>query len=185
MARKERTSRGRMMRPNYFVFCEGETEMAYVGWLRTKYRAPIQIIARKTLLNITPELIARCKQLYVQTRSDKTYLMYDLDVESMWERLQKIPNVTLLVSNPCFELWLLLHHVDQQSALSSVECVKRLEVLDPAYRKGGLSTTMVIALNEHCQEAIARAKRLTTYANPSATVYQIVEDLNQVINPEN
>lgn len=30
MARVQRTSKGKTMKPNYFVFCEGETEVAYV-----------------------------------------------------------------------------------------------------------------------------------------------------------
>ena len=34
MARKPRTAKGRVMKPNFFVFCEGETEVAYVDILR-------------------------------------------------------------------------------------------------------------------------------------------------------
>lgn len=49
MARKERISKGRMMTPNYFVFCEGDTEVVYVEMLRSHYRLPIHIIAKKTL----------------------------------------------------------------------------------------------------------------------------------------
>ena len=45
------------MIPNYFVFCEGDTEVTYVEMLRAYYRLPIHIIAKKTLLNITPALV--------------------------------------------------------------------------------------------------------------------------------
>lgn len=83
MARKERVSKGKTMRPNYFVFCEGDTEVAYIDMLRSYYRLPIHIIAKKTLLNITSALIERCKSVYIQTKDDRTYLMYDLDVEKM------------------------------------------------------------------------------------------------------
>lgn len=61
MARKERVSKGKVMRPNYFVFCEGETEVAYTEMLRQHYRLPIHIIAKKTLQNITSALVERCK----------------------------------------------------------------------------------------------------------------------------
>lgn len=47
MARKERVSRGKTMRPNYFVFCEGETEVAYTEMLRSHYRLPIHIISEQ------------------------------------------------------------------------------------------------------------------------------------------
>lgn len=33
MARKQRVSKGKTMRPNFFVFCEGDTEEAYVSIL--------------------------------------------------------------------------------------------------------------------------------------------------------
>ena len=36
MARVQRTSKGKTMKPNYFVFCEGETEVAYVEMLRER-----------------------------------------------------------------------------------------------------------------------------------------------------
>ena len=70
------------MSPNYCVFCEGDTEVAYTEMLRAHYRLPIHIIAKKTLLNITPALIELCKAVYVQTKNDHTYLirlLEDLD----------------------------------------------------------------------------------------------------------
>ena len=59
MARVQRASKGETMKPNYFVFCEGETEVAYVEMLRAHYRLPIHIIPNRTLLNVTPTLISR------------------------------------------------------------------------------------------------------------------------------
>ena len=110
------------MTPNYFVFCEGDTEIAYVELLRSYYRLPIHIIAKRTLLNITPALVRRCESAYIETKADKTFLMYDLDVPTMLERLRKVPDATLLCSNPCIEVWLLLHYTNQQSEISSHDC---------------------------------------------------------------
>lgn len=168
------------MRPNYFVFCEGETEVAYTEMLRGWYRLPIQIIAKKTSLNVTPALVERCKALYVQTKNDKTYLMYDLDVAGVLERLQKVPEATLLCSNPCFELWLLLHYVAQRGALASDACVTRLQKHVPQYRKGVLSAEMQLWLMEHVGVASARAKRLEANGNPSSTVYRLTEELERM-----
>ena len=70
MARKERISKGRTMVPNYFIFCEGDTEEVYIELLRSYYRLPIHIIAKRTLLNITPSLVDRCKDAYIQTKHD-------------------------------------------------------------------------------------------------------------------
>ena len=177
MARKERVSKGRTMMPNYFVFCEGDTEVAYVEMLRSFYRLPIHIIAKKTLLNITSSLVERCKSAYVQTKNDRTYLMFDLDVPSMLERLKKVEGATLLCSNPCFELWLLLHYNDQWTELSSSECVKRLLTCIRQYKKGVLRADDRQFLLSSQKDAAERAKKLMEYYNPSSTVYRLIDDL--------
>lgn len=168
------------MSPNYFVFCEGDTEVAYTEMLRAHYRLPIHIIAKKTLLNITPALIERCKAVYVQTKNDHTYLMYDLDVVTILERLQKVTGAILLCSNPCFELWLLLHYAEQKSELKSVECVNKLIGFEKQYKKGVLTEDMKRHLVETKDAAIERAKKLVAYGNPSTTVYKLIEDLDKL-----
>ena len=180
MARKERQPKGKTMRPNYFVFCEGDTEVAYIETLRAHYRLPIHIIAKKTLLNITAALVERCKSIYVQTKDDQTYLMYDLDVATMLDRLQKIPNTTLLCSNPCFELWLLLHYTDQKTELTSERCVSRLAAFIKQYKKGCIPDEVKKYLMETFPTAMERAKNLTVYTNPSTTVYKLSEDLEKL-----
>ena len=180
MARKERTPKGKTMSPNYFVFCEGDTEVVYVEMLRAHYRLPIHIIAKKTLLNITPALIERCKSKYVQTKNDKTYLMYDLDVATMLERLQKVTGAVLLCSNPCFELWLLLHYADQKTELKSEECLRRLVEFEKQYKKGMLTNEIKQHLTENQQTAIERARKLVAYGNPSSTVYRLIDDLEKL-----
>lgn len=45
------------MRPNYFVFCEGETEVAYTEMLRSHYRLPIHIRNQGELLYTIYSLI--------------------------------------------------------------------------------------------------------------------------------
>ena len=179
MARKQRVSKGKVMRPNYFVFCEGETEEAYIGILRAHYRAPIQIITKKTLLNITPALINRIKANYICTKNDRTFLMYDLDVPTVLERLKKIPNATLLCSNPCVELWLLLHYTSQQTELTSKECLEKLCAIVPAYRKGTIGKALEFDLLQRMPQAIERAEKLVPYANPSTTIFEFIKALEQ------
>ena len=184
MARKERVSKGKTMRPNYFVFCEGETEVAYTEMLRSQYRLPIHIIAKKTLQNVTSALVERCKAVYVQTASDKTYLMYDLDVTEMLERLQKVSGAELLCSNPCFELWLLLHYDEVKAAITSEDSLKKLSAVAKQYKKGTLSEEMIKHINENADKAIKRAKKIHAYGNPSTTVYLLLEELNRLKKEE-
>lgn len=168
------------MKPNYFVFCEGDTEVAYVEMLRAHYRLPIHIIPKRTLLNITPALISRCKANYVETKGDKVYLMYDLDVPSVLERLRKIPDAVLLCSNPCVEVWLLLHYVDQKAEIKSADCVVKLSLYIKNYKKGKISVSDTIRLMENVSLACKRAKGMKAFGNPSSTVYELIEELERL-----
>lgn len=180
MARVQRTSKGKTMKPNYFVFCEGDTEVAYVEMLRAYYRLPIHIIPKRTLLNVTPALISRCKANYIETKNDKTFLMYDLDVPSVLDRLRKIPGAILLCSNPCVELWLLLHYTEQRAEISSADCVGKLSRYIMQYKKGKLSTEDKEYLMQSVSIACNRAKQLKPHKNPSSSVYELIGDLEKL-----
>ena len=165
------------MKPNFFAFCEGETEMAYVKFLRSLYRAPIQVIPKKGKSNISEDFIEKSKNEYVRTEQDKVFLMYDLDVDGMLEQLQKIPNAELLVSNPCVELWFLLHYQDQKTEISSDKCIKKLQKLSKEYKKGTLSEDEKEVLANNKELAVERAKKLAEFQNPSSMVYKLLEKL--------
>ena len=167
-------SKGKQMKPNFFVFCEGETEIAYVKFLRSLYRVPIQVIPKKSKSNITEEYIERSKNEYVRTDQDKVFLMYDLDVDGVLDNLQKIPNAELLVSNPCIELWFLLHYQEQKSEISSVKCVQKYQKVSKGYKKGVLSEEEKKVLAENRELAVERAKNLAEYQNPSTMVYKLL-----------
>ena len=53
--------------------------------------------------------------------------MYDLDVDGMLVHLQSIPDAVLLVSNPCIELWYLLHFEECHAELTQNACIKKLK----------------------------------------------------------
>lgn len=163
------------MKPNFFVFCEGESEVAYISHLRSQYRVPIQIISRKSDSNISVRYIENCKREYVPTKKDKTFLMYDLDVAGMLTHLQSIPDAVLLVSNPCIELWYLLHFEECHAELTQHDCIKKLKKHLEHYRKGILTLNEKQQLSEKKSEATTRAKVLQTYNNPSTTIYKMVE----------
>lgn len=180
MGRQVRKSKGKTMRPNFFVFCEGESEVAYVSHLRTQYRVPIQIIPRKSESNISVRYIDNCKREYVTTDNDKTFLMFDLDVDGILEHLQSIPDAELLVSNPCIELWHLLHFEECHAELTQKACNRRLAKHLERYEKGKLSLNERQQLSERTSEATARAKGLMPYNNPSTTIYRMIELLERL-----
>ena len=106
---KRSKPKGKKIKPQIWVFCEGETEKAYVEHLRAKYRLPIEIISRVAGSDITERYINQCKKDKPGDPKDLDFLMYDADVPAVLKRLQSIPQATLLFSNPVIELWFLLH----------------------------------------------------------------------------
>ena len=136
MGRKNRVSREKQMKPNFFVFCEGQTEITYVKFLRSLYRVPIQVLPKRGKTNISENDIEKSKRDYIPTGQDKVFLMFDLDVDGLLEHLQRIPETVLLVSNPCIELWFLLHYQEQKTKLTSKKCLQKMQGISKGYKKG-------------------------------------------------
>ena len=105
MARRRSKPRGKKINPTLYVFCEGETEESYINLLKRDYRIPSIIIHAKTKgSDITARFINEYKKDRPTHPKDQIFLFYDLDVSGILDRLQKIGNSTLLVSNPSVEL---------------------------------------------------------------------------------
>ena len=115
----------------------------------------------------------------------KTFLMYDLDIQGIYEKLNSL-DATLLLSNPCIELWYLLHSKEQRAELTAPECIKRLQSSDQVwndYRKPLLSSKQRELLWNNKEIAVKRAKSLNDFENPSSTIYKFIEILDSEINP--
>lgn len=165
------------MKPTFFIFCEGKTEAAYVDLLRRTFKIPMEIIVKISDSNISQAYVERCKRDRFTTQDDKTFLMFDIDVPGMFERLNRIKDVTLLLSNPCVEYWFILHYKDVYAELNSAECVAKLRKFDEGYSKGIFSPAMKRNLIEGITEATNRAMAKTPYSNPSSTVYLLTTEI--------
>jgi len=180
MAKYSRIPKGKEIRPTFFVFCEGESEDAYVSFLKSQYRIPIEISSKIAGNRITQKYITNTLKHKTVHEKDKIFLMYDLDAPLMLEKLQSIKNTILLASNPCFELWYILHHCNQSTQLSTLDCVTKFERMYHDYKKGEISGKLKNKLIEKVDQAIKNAKKLKTFENPSTSVYLLIEELNFV-----
>ncbi len=170
---------GKKIKPQIWVFCEGETEKAYVEHLRTKYRLPIEIITKVAGSAITSRYIRQCKKDKTSHPKDLDFLMYDADVPAVLHRLQSIDHATLLLSNPAIELWFLLHFKNQTAALSSEQCERDLNRRTDCV-KGTINTKLGKKLEECVVQACEKAKKLPENQNPSSNVYMFIEKLDQI-----
>ncbi|WP_040496599.1 RloB family protein [Fulvivirga imtechensis] len=174
-----RKPRGKRINPTFYVFCEGQTEEEYIKFLRSVYRIPIEINSKRTGNNISQRYIDSYLKTKTRHAKDQTFLMYDLDVDQTLDKLNNLDGI-LLVSNPCIELWFLLHHQDQRANISSASCIRTLCDLCPGYIKGRLSDNLKGRLIDAVDEALLRAKALNTFDNPSTTVSEFIVELELV-----
>jgi tRNA A-37 threonylcarbamoyl transferase component Bud32 len=85
-----------------------------------------------------------------------------------------------LLSNPCFELWYILHTSNHTAEVTSQQCVEKLERICKDYRKGCICGKLRHELTTGEEKAIARAKKHALYTNPSTSVYLLIEELNKL-----
>jgi len=187
--KKERSYRPpRNMKPVFLVFCEGDTEEAYINFLRQKYRLPIKVIPRITGLAISPSIVQRFIQSEKIGPSDMitSFLMYDLDILEIAEKLDKCKNSINIASNPAIELWFLLHNAEQNAAITTDNCIDKLRKTSSDwihYRKGTFSEKQKQILWDNREAATIRSKRLSEGKNPSSMVYRLIEKMDSVTTP--
>ena len=174
------------MKQVFLVFCEGESEETYIRFLRKNYKLPI--IPCITGLSISVDKIKR--QIKAEQIGDNdtitSFLMYDLDVEGIAEKIAACKGSINIASNPAIELWYLLHIKEQTAAISTDSCIALLKKSDPAwasYKKGYLSETQKQQLCNNLGAASNRAKRLPEGQNPSSSVFRLIEAMEGV-NPQ-
>lgn len=181
MASKREPTPSLRMRKIVLVICEGETEVRYLNLLKSWYKSPIRIVSHIEGTQITPSLVdKRTKELKI-SQWDKvhTYLMYDMDVQAINEKLKKC-KAGMLLSNPCFEIWLLLHAKDQKVSIETDALIKELKKSAPVwknYSKSPFTETQKTFLNNNTDIAVARAKKLCEFQNPSTGIYKLIEML--------
>ena len=81
---------------------------------------------------------------------------------------------------PCFEIWFLLHAKDQKAAIETDALIKELKKsasLWKNYSKSAFTDTQKSFLNENIDVAVARAKELHEFQNPSTGIYKLIEML--------
>jgi len=181
MGSKRAVPKGKKIRPTFWVFCEGETEATYIAMLRSKYRIPIEIITKIVGNRITEHYISRCKQGKFTHQKDRDFLVYDADVPEILLKLQSIKGAKLIASNPCIELWFLLHYKNQSTYITGNECEKELENRNRnPYHKGVIDKRLEERLKENQQKACFRARQLRMFENPSSGMYEMIDELEKV-----
>jgi len=200
---QSRTSARRSRRPVIYIICEGEgTEVIYFKRFRARNSnleiRPI-ISPQKSAYHLVTHarrLIAR--ENYYPEDGDQVWCVFDRngntnDDLARAEQAAKRQKYQIAYSNPAFELWFLLHFIDQRAALKDAdEVIRKLDSKNGIvnYKKTGDYYSL---LKDKQALAIERAGNLLAihtangYAilsrdsNPGTTVGEFVRMLNERI----
>ncbi|AFZ51763.1 RloB family protein [Dactylococcopsis salina] len=175
----------------YLVATEGEkTEEIYFNIFRTpEYRKNIQVkILSARRGNSSPKAVmkrlqSKAREMDLQS-GDELWVVIDDDKRPK-EQLQVIVNECkekhnyfFAISNPCFELWLLLHQKNYKAPPTPELCEQELaKLFEKPYDKTNYE---VSKLEPYIKNAIAHAQKLDTTDIPKEVgtgVYRLVEKL--------
>lgn len=199
---KKRGMQTRKRFPVIFIVCEGEeTEPKYFSHFNKRYSGA-KVRIKTSLYKNAEKLVKNAetiigKNIYAPEDGDTMWCVFDCDANTD-EALRsafafaKKHGYKIIFSNPCFELWFLLHYIDQNGYLKDCDAVlKKLTNKDklPGYHK---NTDVYQILLPMQNKAIMRASNryillkkrnkqfLSRSSNPATNVFSIVEYLNQI-----
>lgn len=182
-------------KPTILVVCEGEkTEPQYLEGFKRAYHNPrvtIKIAPEhgvpRTLVEIAKNRKNEAEAEAHRERDeniayDSVWCVFDIDEHANVPNVREMArdnNIQLAVSNPCFELWLLLHFRDSPGMQHHEKIQTMLAVHIPGYNKHVDYATYSVGY----LEAATHAKRLDDSAeldgeagrNPTTGVYKLTE----------
>lgn len=199
---KTRNTYSRKRNPIIFMIAEGtnKTETIYfsalgrfsskkIKFAQGNYTDPVNmVVALRDFIN---------KNYFLKEIGDKAYCLVDADTNPIKnkqiEMADKIANesgIEVIVSAPCFEVWLICHYtLSTKKYYSSTDVVRELQKYMPAYKKSFLETYEIVSkfesnavenakfLENHCINC--GHKRHTTEFSPSTEIYKIIMEVRQ------
>lgn len=179
------------------IFSEGKnTEPEYLegfaiahgnNLVRMKIVAPAGVPT--TIVDLASEAklsVSRAKDSFA--KFDQIWAIFDRDEHENVDQAiatAKSRGIEVAFSNPCFEVWLLLHHADYDADEHHKQTQKRYEAKDKGYDSGGSKSIDLKSLMEGYDEACRRAKRMRTRREaertPKGAPYTDVDVLTELI----
>ena len=213
MARRSRKIEASVRQTVFYVAMEGSvTERKYFDALIRKYNIRNVILLKKSKTRSSPQdVLKRLEQQMTSRKNDhgvildeRFWAVFDTDKRPI-EMLNKVAtkaakkNIQIAASNPCFELWLLLHYGARnrfrgvEGSAATGGCDKVIEYLkrnfDKNYHKSAFNPSEYI---QKINEAISNAKASDSDDEDAwlnqigSRVYKLAESIiNSAASPNN
>ena len=186
------------------IVCEGkQTEPNYFNKFRERLLALKKNRTEDIVIDILPAKHPAAKHVFDDARQKKesitpryseVWCVFDKDknIDDLYNQLiakrAKEESIHIAYSNPCFELWFLLHFDYCDSQLSGKDCEKKLcsRMQDYSKTDAGLfdkfADKQATAI-KHAETLIKMWEGKTDFAkhNPSTTVHELVTRLNDYL----
>jgi hypothetical protein len=177
------------------IVCEGEiTEPCYFKELRHLFKSPLELVVLpggtpKTLVeravqekNSAEQDARRRKD--ENLKYDETWCVFDIDEHPFLAEAQQQArdnNISTAISNPCFELWVVLHFQEQRAYIDRQAAQHLCRTHMPRYEK----RLPCVELLSRYEDALRRAIELeqwhrsrgTAGTNPSTGVHKLTEKI--------
>lgn len=189
----------------FILFCEGEkTEPTYFSALNRAYSntlIKVEITGAAGVPYTLAGLAAECarslglgstrkKVLNSFEKGDQVWAVFDRDEHPRFNEavdLCRRKGVGIARSDPCFELWLVLHEEDFDKPGDRHAVQAHLRALRPEYRRDGAKTPDCADLVKRVEEAEKRAEKQlarreaerTPFGPPSTTVGQLTRAIRE------
>ena len=193
----------RAPRPRFLIVCEGmKTEPGYFRAMRHLERSLIELELvspgekPKALVEravaMKKEAAARAKREKTRTAAhDQVWCVFDVDEHPYLPEAKhqaRDNGIEVAVSNPCFELWALLHFCDQTAHIEWGRLTTDREAI-PATTNNCPTSQLHPLYAEALQRAMAldewQRSRDCAEANPSTGVYRLMEQIRTLGKPVN
>jgi hypothetical protein len=186
-----------LKRQKFYIFCEGtNTEPEYIEKYNVDYcRASIEVIFGEG--GADPKaLVERAEKKLAQVSSrtyrrefgdrDQVWVAFDRDDHEHFDKsVTRATSVGISVaySNPCFELWLVLHCIDYSSSQDRHALQDKCEEVCPGYNKERRKVPDLPAILPHVYDAEKRAEKLraSCRASGSDVPYTTVDQLTRAL----
>lgn len=179
------------------VVCEGKvTEPKYFQKLQHAFRNPLVHVEIHKQAGVPMTVVDRAIELNDEARQaarrngdgflnyDEVWCVFDVDEHPRLEKALKLAEDSgfqVALSNPCFELWALLHFRDQVQQVHRREVQGALKEILPKYDK----ELDFGRMHGGYEDAVKRAQSLEKSANavgdprrnPSTSVYRLTEQI--------
>lgn len=201
MSRLSRPKPSREPKRRFYLVCEGKnTEPEYFEALSSRSDvATVEIIPLSdcgdpsNIVRVADRIRCGRDRSNHFERNDEVWAVFDRDEHHHFENARKAceaKKIGLAYSNPCFELWLLLHFICHNSSDDRHQVQKKLEQYDPKYKADrkklcdfSLLISKIDLAEKHAEQLLEwRLREDAVGSAPSTTVHMLTRRLRGLMD---